>query len=217
MEKIKDYLTSFFDNHRSETILLGVALLVMALSLANYFIRTEKTINSEEIFQFSQNTDRSDNQLLYIEVSGAVTKPDMYALRAGTRLKEAIKQAGGLADNADRDFFARNFNLSRILNDQDKIYVPSQQEIQYGIIKENTRTLDYASAQNLVSTHLPTTPKRISLNSASADELNSLSGIGQTLAKKIISNRPYSSLNDLVSKKVISSKLLSSLTDQIEL
>lgn len=55
----------------------------------------------------------------------------------------------------------------------------------------------------------------IDINSASADELDALPGIGPALAKKIIDNRPYRSKNELISKKVIPQSTYAKIKDQI--
>ncbi len=72
-------------------------------------------------------------------------KPDVYEVVLGARLKDVLIKAGGLSENADKDFFYRNFNLARIVNDQEKYYIPSLLETSNGIFIENLRTLDYTS------------------------------------------------------------------------
>jgi competence protein ComEA len=56
---------------------------------------------------------------------------------------------------------------------------------------------------------------QIDINSASADELDTLPGIGPALAKKIIDNRPYRAKNELLSKKVIPQSTYAKIKDQI--
>ena len=55
----------------------------------------------------------------------------------------------------------------------------------------------------------------IDINSAAAEELTSIKGIGEKRAKKIIDNRPYKSKDDLVQKKVLSQANYDKIKDQI--
>lgn len=55
----------------------------------------------------------------------------------------------------------------------------------------------------------------INVNSAGAQELDSLQGIGPVTAEKIISSRPYGSVNDLLEKKVVSEKVFNQIKDKI--
>jgi competence protein ComEA len=55
----------------------------------------------------------------------------------------------------------------------------------------------------------------LDINSASADELKALKGIGEADAKKIVENRPYKSKDELVQKKVVPKATYDKIRDQI--
>jgi competence protein ComEA len=55
----------------------------------------------------------------------------------------------------------------------------------------------------------------LDINSASADELKAVKGIGEADAKKIVENRPYKTKDELVEKKVVSKATYDKIKDQI--
>ena len=61
----------------------------------------------------------------------------------------------------------------------------------------------------------PAAKERLDINSASADELKALKGIGEADAKKIVENRPYKTKDELVEKKVVPKATYDKIKDQI--
>ena len=184
--------------YRVEIVLLIIAFLIAAISITVMIANNQP--KDEEVITTNQ-VDSQDLILLniYVDVSGAVIKPDVYKVKSGTRIKEVINLAGGLTKDADEGFFNRNYNLSRILTDQEKIYIPSISEVNNGYFMENKQTLDFITATEKAKPDI----NIININNGTVDELDKLPGIGQITAEKIISNRPYQSVDELLTKKVV--------------
>lgn len=205
-------MKKIFKKYIVEIILMTIALIFTITSLVIFLKNNEET--NEEIY-FPKQTNIQSLNKIYIDVSGSVNKPDLYEAPAGTRLKEIIKKAGGLSDNADKNFFYRNFNLARVLNDQEKIYIPSVWEVQAGLFTENPQTI------NFIQPNYNQQPNNnsilVNINEATLDELDSLPGIGKTTAQKIIDNRPYQSLEDLLNKKIVNKNTYEKIKSLISL
>ncbi len=195
-KKIKKYLIEIF--------LLTLAFIITIVSLVVLIqsSKVEKKENDIEISQISQS-NKILNEKIFIDISGSVKNPGLYELKINSRLKNALDKAGGFDENADKNFFYRNFNLARILQDQEKIYIPSIWEVNNGYIKETPITFDFVSP---VSSNINLENQNnnlIDINSADLEDLDSLPGIGKITAQKIIDNRPYQSIDELSTKKVV--------------
>lgn len=143
--------------------------------------------------------------LIRVDIQGAVKKPGVYRLTIGQRVADLLSLAGGFLEDADQFYVANTLNLATELKDQDKVYIPFLGE------ENSTVAVSDQVEASATSTNL------VSINQADLNQLKTLSGIGDAKAQGIISNRPYSSLEDLVSKKVISENLLSDLRAQMTL
>jgi len=192
-------LLPFFRKFAVETIFVFVALTIIIFSFLGFYHQQEnqkQDILPEAVLPQQQNT-------CFVDISGAVNKPNVYELSCNKRLTDLVKLAGGLSEEADKPFIARNFNFARYIGDQEKIHIPFTWEINDAIFSENKRTIDYTSPQQ-TNKQIQTTGEKISINLSSSEELEILPGIGKATAQKIVDNRPYASIEDLVTKKMIS-------------
>lgn len=209
----------FFQKYAGETVLLIVACVIALVSFI-MFIQPVPQKNTTLSRRPPAENNRSLNSIM-VEVSGSVVNPGVYKLPSTARLVEALKMAGGISPDADAAFFSRNFNLARYLTDQDKIYIPSLTETQNNLIEEPRRLIDYTAPKQItMSVDLPVNEEEsspISINTASSEELQTLSGIGPATAQKIINARPFITLDELVSNKIVSTKLLDQIKQLIRL
>lgn len=136
---------------------------------------------------------------LALDIGGAVLKPGLYELKSGSRYADLIAAAGGLSKQVSKEFVAKELNLSKELKDQEKVYLPFEEE-------------DIRTVQTIESSS-----SLVSINEATVDALQTLKGVGEVTAQKIISGRPYSELTQLVANKVLSEKLFESLQSQLKL
>lgn len=129
-----------------------------------------------------------------VDIQGAVNKPGVYTMPPNARVQDLLDASGGFAVGADTKWIESNLNRAKKLMDGEKIYIPSTND----------------QIPN------PKDKKLININSASQGELEGLSGIGPTLAAKIIAGRPYQNAEELVSRKILSAKQYVTIRDQIQ-
>ena len=140
-----------------------------------------------------------------VDVAGAVEKPGVYKLPAGSRIGDALVAAGGLAQLADREWVAQNVNLAEKVEDGEKIYLP--------VITVNSSLGDTVGQSK--SKVEERTSAKVNINRASVGELDSLEGIGEVRAQAIIANRPYTNTEEVVSKAKIPSSVYEKISSRL--
>jgi len=181
---------------------LGLGGLI--LLAVGYFIFTYYSQSDVQMEVVSSPTETI--QTIMVDLQGAVEKPGVYEMKTGDRIQDLLIKAGGLSAEADRDWVNKNLNLALKLSDSAKIWIPSKSETQ-------TVSVVAASSQTLVAGTSIT--DKININSASLNDLDTLSGIGSARAQAIINNRPYTTIDDLVSKKVITKSVFEKIKERI--
>jgi len=125
-----------------------------------------------------------------VYVTGAVLHSDVYLLPAGSIVKDALLAAGGATADADLE----RINLAVQLYDQQQVYVPYQgQATLPAPVVSSAATATVVATASVVSSagdrHAGTEPALININTALADVLETLPGIGPTYAQRIIDYR----------------------------
>lgn len=141
---------------------------------------------------------------LVVDVEGAVVRPGVHTLSAGSRVADAIAAAGGYSSQVDIAAAAGALNLAERVSDGQKIHVPARGE---GPSLSGAAT-DAPSGESGL----------IDINHASSEELDTLPGIGPVTAAKIIAAReelPFASIDDLDARDVVGPSTLAAIRDLI--
>ena len=180
---------------------LGLLFLGIGGGLALGEGKWGKLKENEEIVQVSRS--ESDSKIVF-EVAGAVMRPGVYELEEGSRWKAGLVEAGGLAEEADREWVEKNVNLAREIGDGEKLRVLRAGEI-LGVRDEEGR------AETEVGI--------INLNTGSQGELESLPGVGPALAGRILEYREkqggFKSIEEIKLVSGIGDKLFEEIKEKI--
>ncbi|MDP3998200.1 MAG: helix-hairpin-helix domain-containing protein, partial [bacterium] len=165
------FLTTFL---RENILILAFVILGVIFLVIGVFTLNSKSEDSGVIFEERAGSAQGK---IKVDVGGAVVKSGVYDLDSDARIQDALILAGGLSSLADREWVAKNLNLAAKLTDGAKIYIPQKNESRLGPTEQG-----YGRQ---AGTSDGKTGEKISLNNASAEELDKLSGVGPVTAQKI--------------------------------
>ena len=160
-------------------------------------------------------TETATPAAVAVYVSGAVGAPGVYELPSDARADDALTAAGGASPDADLE----RVNLAKRVSDGEHIRVPRRGDPTAPAAP--TSQLPPTYAQPGGETSPPPSPAgKIDVNSADADSLETLPGIGPARARAIIEHRqangPFASVDALTEVRGIGEGILDSIRDLIE-
>ena len=171
----------------------------------NKFENKEKNENINILNYKTEETEEKSTIKIYI--TGQVNFPGVIELAEGSRISDAIEIAGGLTENAN----IKNVNLAYPLEDGEKIYIPNTEE-------ENIESIN--SIDNIDDGISQNQSSKININKASSKDLQTLNGIGESLAKSIIEyrekNGKFSKVDDLLNVPGIGEAKFAKIKEQIK-
>jgi competence protein ComEA len=163
--------------------LAGAAILAVVLFVGGrVFARAGTAVPAPPIPVAPLTTAAAAPKLVVVDVTGAVRRPGLYRLPQGARVADALRRAGGATRRADVSLV----NLAQLVSDGEQIAVPRRGS---GAVAAGAGPAGAAA----------TGP--VHLNSATAEELDALPGVGPVTAEKIVDYRAkhgaFSSVDEL--------------------
>lgn len=173
---------------KQRIIKIAVAVVVGICAIAYYFSNKKESTTYENILSNDlvvQNTTIEDTKeevaTIKVYVTGEVNSPGVIELEEGARIQDAIEGAGGIKAEAN----LKDINLAYEVSDGEKIYIPNLSEAD----SEEVETEQVTSSSGSSSDSSSTSNGKVNINKATAEELTSVPGIGESTAQKIIAYR----------------------------
>ena len=200
---------TFTYRHKKQIILciLGLVLLLVVASIFIYknFDSKDKedeniVLNTKKDIKKDEEEEKTSDVYYQVDIKGEVINPGIYTVKEGSRVIDVIRLAGDLTEVADTSVL----NLSKKVKDEMVIIVYSfdevesftetkeQEEIEQEACKNQNGIENDACIEDSTNDTSPSSvviSGKISLNTATLDELMMLPGIGEAKAEAIIKYR----------------------------
>lgn len=193
MQKIAQWLSALSTSQR--VVVGGLAIVVLYLLGTSFSAQNQSNkLDLSYVGDIASESAQVRGEI-YVHVAGEVNSPGLYALSVGSRVEDAIELAGGLTKLA----FEQSVNLARMVSDGEQIVVLSKSQV---------------SGSGNAS-------EFISLNNATLEQLESLPGVGPSLAARIIEHRnaigSFSDISQLREVSGIGEKLYAKISPRLTL
>lgn len=197
-------------------VIMVIAILFIIFNLVGSPSSEEVSIDVAEAADL-QNDEVTENpdgtNEICVHVVGCVNEPGIYYLSEGSRIADAIEAAGGMTEDAHASYL----NLAEMLEDASQIDVLSKSEYDL-MVKQGSEDVSNRGYEGVPATRDDANGK-ININTASPSELQKLSGIGESKAKKIVEYRDknglFKSVDELTKVSGIGDKTLESIRESI--
>ena len=166
------------------------------------------------------------DDLVYVDIKGAVKKPGVYKINSDKKIIDVITMAGGLMENANTD----NINLSKKVTDEMVIIIYTNEEVKNSnivdtVIKVIDKECVCPNIQNdgcintEINDSITNVNNIININTATLEELMSINGLGEAKAKAIIKYREengyFKIIDDLLNVSGIGEALFEKIKEYI--
>ena len=210
---------------------IGIIILFFVVTGSLYFLQEKKEKEQEELpssvfsqieqlskeeeclqEQYTEKKELVSEEIetnIFIYVCGAVQKEGVYQLKENDRLYMAIELAGGFTEEAAKEYH----NLARIVKDGERIYILTKEEFNELSMQEQIE------GELEILESMKETKEVVNLNTASLEQLMTLSGIGEAKAKSIIEYRTkvgkFQSIDELMNISGIGQSMFEKVKDSV--
>lgn len=227
-------------------ILLFIFIIILLVILKIKLSYSKDTVLQEEqpeLYEVVPSTDEEETlQIVSVDIKGAVVNPGVYEIEENKKVIDVINLAGGLNDDADTSLI----NLAKKVSDEMVVIIYTEDQIKKAseqgnslinpidnvctcpeitndaCLTQKTDNQDNSSSNDKNTDESNTngqTNSKVNINTASIEELQTLSGIGESKAKAIVeyreSNGNFSSIEDIKNVSGIGDSVYEKIKDSI--
>ena len=202
-------------------VIIILFTLVLIYVYQNLYVDDSEIILTNNINDLNQTTneietieEKNDEEKVVVHVIGEVNNPGVVTLPEGSRIIDAINMAGGKTEEADLS----KINLAYIVEDGTQIYIPRINENlnQVNLISDGAGIGVIINDSDVEENKVEA---KVNINTANKEKLETLPGIGETTAQKIIdyreSNGKFKTIEDIKNVSGIGEAKYESLKDKI--
>ena len=188
LENLQNKIKNLTNKQKLVVVICLFIIIILVFFILYKFFYTEdeemfienETESQENEIEENENSKigiLDDKKTVTVHVVGEVNTPGVVTLEEGSRIIDAINAAGGKTEDADLS----KINLAYIIEDGIQIYVPS--------ITETTSLSEESEKEIKYITDGPGEDVIVNINTANIEKLQTLPGIGESIAQKIIDYR----------------------------
>ncbi len=237
-----------FKYRYKKQIILGSIVLLILLGIGGFIVQksfskkedkkeitsmkiAKKKTSSSFVKEDSEKESATKDEEIFVDIKGQVVMPGTYKMKITDRVKDVIAVAGGLTEQADTSVI----NLSKKLTDEMVIIIYSAYEVQNFKVTKQQEQLSFDACkysenyglQNDACVELTEeqqmddseTTAAVNLNTATKEELMTLTGIGEAKADDIITyrttNNGFKSIEEIKNVKGIGDSIFDKIKDRI--
>ncbi len=181
---------------QKQKIIGVVGIIVVAIIIGYYYFTSTKEVYGFDDFEEEsqenevENVENEQNTII-VHITGAVVNEGIVQVKENARINDAIEAAGGVREDAD----LTNVNLAYTIEDGQKIYIPSKNDVpEDGGSETQGQVVIQGAGNDIVDGEkagigTETTGALVNINTANVEKLDELPGIGSSTAEKIIAYR----------------------------
>lgn len=200
---------------KQKIIKIAIAVVIGILAMVYYFSTKQEMTSYENLLsndvivenKTEEKVEETSNIKVY--VTGEVNAPGVIELEEGARIEDAIEGAGGIKAEAN----LKNINLAYEVSDGEKIYIPNLSEATEEDVEQTS------SGESSGGSSSSNSNGKVNINKATATELTSVPGIGESTAQKIITyreeNGKFKAIEDIKNVSGIGDSKYESMKDSI--
>lgn len=202
---------------RQRIFIIGGAIFVVFIIVFYYFSQLEGSEEFEDVSSVNEAIESdvmANEDMIIVHITGAVKKEGVVEVRENARINDVIIAAGGLSDEADLSYV----NLAYVIEDGQKIYIPSKEDANLSGINEEELVSNDAG-NGVIKGDERDAGSLININSASRDKLTEIPGVGDATAEKIVTyreeNGKFKNIEDLKNVSGIGDKKFEAIKSYI--